>query len=154
MNIQYNSLTLCTVKFLHWVIQVILQLFCLKLGLYSFTKFFIITKRISDWHHFCKWKFLLSIQQVAVSVRTIQLTLSTAIIQVLRFYCDYVGGTFCYNYVGGSFCCNYASDCFCCNYAVWSFCSVSAGESFLQQIFGWQLLLKLCTWESLLQSCR
>ena len=22
---------------------------------------FIVTKRISDWHHFCKWKFLLSI---------------------------------------------------------------------------------------------
>ena len=40
MSIQYNSLTQCTVEFLHWVIQVILKLFCLKLGPYSFTKFF------------------------------------------------------------------------------------------------------------------
>ena len=59
MNIQYNSLTQCTVGFLQQVIQVILKLFCLKLGPYSFTKFLyitksIITKSVSDWHHFCK----------------------------------------------------------------------------------------------------
>ena len=57
MDLQYNSLTQCTVKFLHWVIQVILKLFCFELGLYSvalnlvFTQslnFFIITKTISD----------------------------------------------------------------------------------------------------------
>ena len=39
INIQYNSLTKCTVKFLHRVIQVILALFCLNLDPYSFTKF-------------------------------------------------------------------------------------------------------------------
>ena len=40
INIQYNSLTQCTVEFLHWVIQVILKLFCLKVSLYLFTQFF------------------------------------------------------------------------------------------------------------------
>ena len=50
---------------------------------------------------------------MAVSDRTMQLTLSigivlpVAIMQVLRFYCSYAGGTFCYSYVGGCFCCNY-----------------------------------------------
>ena len=39
MSIQYNSLTQCTVAFLHWVIQVKPKLFCLKLGLYSFAQF-------------------------------------------------------------------------------------------------------------------
>ena len=39
MNIQYISLIQCIVEFLHWVIQVIVKLFCLKLGPYSFTKF-------------------------------------------------------------------------------------------------------------------
>ena len=33
MIIQYNSLTQCTVEFLHWVIHAVLKLFCLKLGL-------------------------------------------------------------------------------------------------------------------------
>ena len=109
MNIQYNSLTQCTVKFCHWVMQVILKLFCLKLGLYSFTQFLYCTKTISDCHHFCKWKFLQSILQVAVSFGPMQMTLSIAIMQaptsvaitqVLRFYCNYVSGTFCYTYVG------------------------------------------------------
>ena len=39
MNIQCNSLTQCTVKFLHLVIEVILKLFCLKLSFYLFTQF-------------------------------------------------------------------------------------------------------------------
>ena len=39
MKIEMNSLTQCTVEFLHWVIPVILKLFCLKLGLYLFTQF-------------------------------------------------------------------------------------------------------------------
>ena len=42
-------------------------------------------------------------------------TTSVAIMQVLRFNCNYAGGTFYYSYVGGSFCCNYAGDCLCCN---------------------------------------
>ena len=46
--------------------------------------FFIVTKRISDWHHFGKLKFLLSILQMDVSVGTMQLTLSVAIMQVTR----------------------------------------------------------------------
>ena len=33
---------------------------------------------------------------------------SVTIIQFLRFYCNYVGGTFCYICFGGSFWCNYA----------------------------------------------
>ena len=54
---------------------------------------------------------------MAVSIGTMQLTLSitimqvptsVAIMQVLRFCCNYAGGTSGYNYAGGSFCCNYA----------------------------------------------
>ena len=56
--------------------------------------------------------------------------------QVLRFYCKYVGATFCYNYAGGSFCCNYLGDCFCCNYAVRSFCSIYAGERVCSKYVG------------------
>ena len=84
MNIQYNSLPQCTVKFLHWVIQVIVNYFALNLALTYSLNFFIITKRISDWHHFCKWKFLQSILEVTVSVGNMQLTLSIAILQVPR----------------------------------------------------------------------
>ena len=47
---------------------------------------------------------------MAVSVETMQLTLSIAILQlssdaimqILRFCCNYVGDTFCYSYVGRS----------------------------------------------------
>ena len=56
--------------------------------------FFIVNKKVSDWHHFCKLKFLQSILQVEVSVGTMQLTLSmvimqvvsVALMQVLRWY--------------------------------------------------------------------
>ena len=44
-----------------------------------------------------------------------QVPTSVGIKQVLKFCCNYVGGTFCYTYVGGSFCCNDADDGFCCN---------------------------------------
>ena len=47
--------------------------------------FFIVTKRISDWQHFCKWKFLYAILQVTVSVGTMQLTLSIAVMQLTSF---------------------------------------------------------------------
>ena len=108
--------------------------------------FFIITKTISDCHHFCKWKFLQSILQVTTSV---------AIMQILKFYCNYVGGTFCYFYVGGSFCCSYEGDWLfvlqlCSNKHLEHLCR----QKFLQQIYGWQFLLKFCNWQSLLQSCR
>ena len=64
---------------------------------------------------------------MSVSVGIVQLTLpkaimqvptSVATMQVLRFYCNYVGDTFCCTYGGGFFCCSYEGDCFCCNYAV------------------------------------
>ena len=45
-----------------------------------------------------------------------------AIMQVLRFCCNFAGGTFCYSYVE-SLCCNYAGDCFYYSYAVRSFSS-------------------------------
>ena len=50
----------------------------------------MVTKRISDWHHFHKLKFLRSILQVEVFVGTMQLTLSMAIMQVKTF-CIYAG---------------------------------------------------------------
>ena len=55
---------------------------CLKLSANSFAQFLYLTKRISDWHHFCKYKILQLILHVEVSVRTMQLTLSKAIMQV------------------------------------------------------------------------
>ena len=82
---------------------------------------------------------------MAVSVGTMQLTLSipimqgptsVTIIQVLRFYCNYIGGTFCYTYVCRSFCCSDEGDCFCCNYAVRSFCNTYAGERFCSKYVG------------------
>ena len=84
MNILYNSLTQSTVEFLHWVTQVMLNYFALNVVLTHSFNFFIITKRICDLHHFCKWKFLYSILQVAVS-------------------------TFYTNYADANVCCNYAS---------------------------------------------
>ena len=44
-----------------------------------------------------------------------QEAISVAIMQILKFYCNYAGATFCYTHAGGSFCCNDAGDCFCCN---------------------------------------
>ena len=83
---------------------------------------------------------------MAVSVGTMQLALlpiaiiqvptSVAIMQLLRFYWKYVGGTLHYNYVDGSFCCNYAGECFCCNYVVRSFCSIYADENFCSKYVG------------------
>ena len=52
--------------------------------------------------------------QLTLSIAIMQVLMSVAIVQVLKFYCNYVGGTFCYTYIGGSFCCNDAGDCFCC----------------------------------------
>ena len=73
--------------------------------------------------------------------------MSVAIVQVLKFYSNYVSGTFHYNclYVGGSFCCNYAVRSLC-NITLMQV--VSAGKIWVT------ILLKLYTWGSLLQSCR
>ena len=46
--------------------------------------------------------------QLTLYMAIMQVPPSVAIIQVLRFYCNYAGGTFCYIYLDGSFCCNYA----------------------------------------------
>ena len=59
-----------------------------------------------------------------------QVPRSVAIMQVLRFYCNYVGGTFSYSYVDGSFCCDYTVRSFCAIYADESFCSKYVGENF------------------------
>ena len=72
--------------------------------------------------------------------------------QVLRFYCNYAGGTFRYSYDGGSFCFNDAGDSFCCNYAVRSFCNTYTGDSFYSKYVGDNIyyaggsLLLLCSW--------
>ena len=47
--------------------------------------------------------------QLTLSKAIMQVPTSVAIMLILRFYCDYVGGTFHQNYVGGSFCCNYVA---------------------------------------------
>ena len=73
--------------------------------------------------------------QLTLSIAITQVPMSVALMQVLRFYCNYVCGTFCYNYVGGSFCCNYTGDCFCCSYAVRSFCSIYAGDNFCNNFY-------------------
>ena len=102
--------------------------------------FFSVFNRISDWHNFCRWKFLYSVSvgtiQLTLSIAIMQVTMSVAITQVLRFYFNYAGGTFCYSYVGGSFCCNHAGDCFYCNYTVRSFCNTYAGDSFCSKYVG------------------
>ena len=54
--------------------------------------FVIVTKRISDWHHIASERILQSFLQVTVSVGTMELTLSLAIMQVLKFHCKYAGG--------------------------------------------------------------
>ena len=81
MNKQYNSLTQCTVEFLHWVVQVILKLFCLTLGPYSFTKFL---------HYNQKDLWLAPFLQVKNSVA------------------NSAGGSFCWNYATDTFYSNYA----------------------------------------------
>ena len=57
------------------------------------------------------------------------MTMSAAIIQVLRLYWNYAGGTFCYSYVLGSLFYNCAGDCFSYNYAVQGFCSTHADDT-------------------------
>ena len=140
MNIRYNSLTKYTVEFFHWVIQVIVKLFCLKFCPYSFTNFFYCNYKglwlapflwgkvsvvNSAGGSFC-WNYVTDTFYSNYAGANVCCNM-----QFLRFYCNYVGGTFCYSYVGRSFCCNYAGDCFCCNYAV---------KKFLQHLCRWKFL--------------
>ena len=90
MNIQYNSLTQYTVEFLHWIIQY-LNYFALNLVFTHSLNFFIVTKMISDCHHFCNstggsfcWTM-----QLALSKAVMQVPMSFATVQVLSFYCNY-----------------------------------------------------------------
>ena len=53
--------------------------------------------------------------RLILSIAIMQRPTSVAIMDVLKFCCNYVRGTCCYNYVGGSFCCNDTGDCFCCH---------------------------------------
>ena len=41
--------------------------------------------------------------QLTLYIAIMQVPTSVAIMQFLRFYCNYVGGTFCYIYFGGFF---------------------------------------------------
>ena len=129
MNIQYNSLTQCTVKFLHWVIQVILKLFCLKLGPYSFTKFLYYNQ---------KDLWLAPFLQVKVSV------------------VNSAGGSFCWNYATDTFYSNYAGANVCCNYAgfevLLQLCMLVVLSTLMLVDFSFFLQLRRS--KVLLQSCR
>ena len=83
--------------------------------------------------------------ELTLSIAIMLVTLSVAIIQVLRCYCNYAGGTFCYSYVGGSFCCNYAVSSFCISYEGGSFCNKYVGDTFYCNYAG-EGLLQLCRW--------
>ena len=92
--------------------------------------------------------------QLTLSKVIMQVPTPVAIMQVLRFYCNYVGCTFRYIYIGGSFCSNYA----CVTVSV-AIMQLEVFAAFMQVKVSaanmWrQFLLKLCTWESLLPSCR
>ena len=101
--------------------------------------FFIVTKRISDRNHFCKWQFLYIVNFASGSFCWNYVTDT--------FYKTYAGDNvcwnyagfetllqlcmciFCYSYVGGSFRCNHAYDRFYWNYTVRS-CRTYASDSF------------------------
>ena len=90
-NIQYNSLTQCTAEFLHWVMQVILKLFCLKLG--------------SDDCFCCNY-----------TVRSF-----CSIYAGERFCSKYEGDNFYWNYASGSLCCYHAGIIFYSPLCTWLF---------------------------------
>ena len=77
---------------------------------------------------FCRCQFLLELCNWHIEI--MQVPMSVAIMQFLRFYSNYVGGTFCYIYVGRSFCCSYAVGSFCSIYDGESFCSKCVGDNF------------------------
>ena len=78
--------------------QGVLKLFALNFVLTHLLNFFFVTKRVSDWHRFCKlnsaggsfcWNL-----QLTLSMAIMQVTTTVAFMQVLRWY-------FRYWYVGG-----------------------------------------------------
>ena len=87
--------------------------------------------------------------QLTLSIAIMEVPTFVEIMQVLKFYCNYVGGTLCYTYVGGSFCCNDAGGCFCCNLQlevsaafmqVKGFCSKYVSDKFYWNSAGGSLL--------------
>ena len=111
--------------------------------------FFIVTERISDWHHFCRLKFLSQFCWlkfllepatntfygnyegdnvsciyacdclIATSIAIKQVTVSVAIMQL---EVSGASDSFCHKNVVNNFYCNYADGSFCCNYAGVIFC--------------------------------
>ena len=126
MNIQYNSLTQCTVEFLHWVIQVILKLFCLKLGPYSFTKF----------HYYNQKDLWLA-----------------PFLQVKDSVVNSASGNSCWNYVTDFFYSHYADGNVCRNYASFEVLLQLSWWYFQLKWCWWIFLLQLCRWLFLLQLC-
>ena len=116
MNIQFNSLTQCTVGFLYWVMQLTLKLFCLKLGLYMFTKFLYY-----NWKGLWRAPFL----QVKVSVFIS------------------ADGSFCWNYAIDNFYSNYAGANICCNYNIVEVLLQLCWGYFLVHLCWWIFLLQL-----------
>ena len=116
MNIQYNLLTQGPVKFHHWVIQVILKLFCLKLGLYLFTQLLY-----DNWNDLWLSPFL----------------------QVKDSSVNSAGGSFCWNYATNIFYSNYAGANIYCNYAGFDVLLKLCGWYFLRHLCWWIFLLQL-----------
>ena len=120
--------------------QGVLKLFTLNLVLTHSLDFFIVTKRISDWHPFCKWSFLLRTMQLTLSMTIMQVTLHLCGFWGGTFWCWCLGGSFRYNYAVRNFCGTYAGDSFYskyvrgnsyCNYADGSLCYNYAGDIFV-----------------------
>ena len=79
---------------------------------------FIATKRISECHHFCKWKFL--------------------------YIVNSIGGSFCWNYVTDTLYSHYAGSNVCCNYASFEAPLQLCRCYFRLQLSWWIFLLQSC----------
>ena len=121
-NIQYNSLRQCSVEFLHWVIPVVLKLFCLKLGCHSFNKYLYYNQKSAT-----------KVKNYATDT----------------FYSNYTGANICCNYTVRNFCNIYAGESFCNKYLGDNFHWNYACVSLLQ--YGSSIFSSaLCTWLFLL----
>ena len=132
-----------------------LNYFALNLVVTHLLSFFMVTKGISDWHNFILqvkvsvvnsaggsfcWNYATDTFYSNYAVKT-----PVVILWVLRFYCNYAGGTFCYSYAGGSFCCNYAGDSFCSKYVGDNFYYNYPGGSLCYNYAGGIFSSALCT---------
>ena len=100
------------------------KIILLKLGAYSFAwcLLFIVTKRISNWHNFWKWKLLWTILEVAVTVGSFEVLLQLCTI---------------YSIPGGSLSCIYAGGIFCSTLCTWP--HAGAGTKYAGDCFKYQL---------------